>query len=77
MRCRASTTCCLANLLCVRLWQVMRQREILPVDKAAAHALGLCMKLKDHGSFVRFKAKRLREYDLEHHKETTAAKVPR
>jgi len=46
-----------------------------PEDKAAARALGLCMKLKDGGAYVRFKAKRLREHDLKH-SETTGAKVP-
>ena len=61
----------------VRLWQVMKQQEVLPADKAAARALGLCMKLKsegDHGTYVRFKGKKLREHDVQHH-ETTAAKV--
>jgi len=49
---------------------------VTPEDKATARALGLCMKLKHDGAYVRFKAKRLTEHDLEH-SETTAAKVRR
>ncbi len=57
------------------LWQATAQHVVHPEDKAAARALGLCMKLKDGGAYVRFKAKRLREHDLKH-SETTGAKVP-
>ena len=57
-------------------WQATAQHVVTPEDKATARALGLCMKLKHNGAYVRFKAKRLREHDLEH-STTTAAKVRR
>ena len=56
----------------VRPSQVIGQHgEVLPEDKAAAHALGLCLKAKHHGAFVRFKQTRLKEKKLGHNSMAT------
>ena len=52
--------------------------EVRPEDKAAAHALGLCLRAKSHGAFVRFKEakkKQLKEKKLGHN--SMAAKARR
>ena len=58
--------------------QIIAQNGVVrPEDKAAGHAMGLCVKAKVDGlqTFVRFKAKKLREKKVGHHSMATKVRA--